>query len=151
MSANPIGTLATNPGQSGTQVGIGFVDLMMNQMIMEQLKSINSTGGFTASTIITLILIMSLTELKSSAGEFIRLIVAKIKEYIPYYGTIIYENIKWISHLMFGKFLIYVWTNLKKFKNIFKKKSVELKSAQDKKDDSFTYSISWIPRIQQAI
>lgn len=150
MSTNPSGTLTTHPGQSGAQVGIGFVDLMMNQMIMEQLKSINSTGGFTVSTIVTLILIMSLTELKSSAGEFIKLLVTKIKEYIPYFMTTIYENIKFALNFMFTN----VWGCFTKFKFFIKvstKQTYAEKETRPQKENSFTYLINWSPKIQQVI
>jgi hypothetical protein len=144
----PTGQLIATAGQSGAQMGIGLVDLMMNQMIMEQLKSINSTGGFTISTIITLVIIMSLTELKSSAAEFIKSTVSKIKEYIPYYCNVILDWIKYIICCIVTKCKnIWIWSWSWKVKT----QSNSALRVMRNENESFSYTIEWNPKIQQAL
>jgi hypothetical protein len=46
-----------------TNSGIGYMDFLMNQMIIDQLKSINKPDGFTFTTISTLLFILSVSEL----------------------------------------------------------------------------------------
>jgi hypothetical protein len=138
--------------QSGANVGIGYVDLMMNQMIMEQLKSINSTGGFTIGTVITLIIIMSLTEIKPLAGEFIKYIIIKTKEYVSYYGQLFLEYFTFYVLQNVKIIFNYIISFCENIKNkIQKQKDTNKNFQEEKKDDSFNYSIKWSPKIQSCI
>ena len=69
--------------QNGLGMGIGYVDLMMNSMLMEQMKVVSSPqGGLTFSTIFALIMILSINEIKPMANEFMKYLGKEIPKLI---------------------------------------------------------------------
>ena len=97
---------------AGVNPGIGYVDLMMNQMLMEQMKSINSTGGFTIGTVVSLLLILSLSELKPVVSEFMKSSIENIKNILINFPEKIKSFFCYVGNLLFG-FIIKKYKNYK--------------------------------------
>jgi ATPase family associated with various cellular activities (AAA) len=133
--------------QSGVNMGVGYVDLMMNSMLMEQMKVVSGSGGFTVGTIFALLMILSINEIKPLVGE-----------YMKYFATKIPEKFKeFMNYIFIG---LWGWMKKKyeeykksKSKQIVKKSNPENQKLviEEEKTDGFSYSIKWTPKIQSAI
>jgi SpoVK/Ycf46/Vps4 family AAA+-type ATPase len=137
----------------GINMGVGYIDLMINSMLMEQMKVVSGSNGFTVSTVIALIMILSINELKPMVGNFTKFLGTQVPIYIKSYVMTFFEKI----------FIFLKETFWNKIKEKPKKKSdIEIQTdfVQQKENniiitntkiDDYCYTIVWQPMIQSAI
>jgi hypothetical protein len=88
--------------------GMSYIDFMMNSMIMEQMKVVSNGNGFSIQVILSLIIILSMTELKPLVGQYVKIIGETIVGFLKVWLVYMYEYISSVFtvisiFLRFGK------------------------------------------------
>ena len=147
--------------QTGVNMGIGYLDLMMNSMIMEQMKVVSNNNGFTFSSLLALAIILSINELKPMMGQLIKYFGSELPKSI---GKLITTALHKLWEYIKNIYVVYKEKKKEKEKEKQAEtvpKSIEITEITEiteiaetyiiPTNNNYEYVIKWTPKIQSAI
>jgi hypothetical protein len=116
--------------------GASYIDFMMNSMIMEQMKVVSNGNGFSVQIVLSLVIILSMAELKPLIGQYVKIIGETIIAYSKIWLFYMYEYIADV----FCKVLV-----------LIRFKKTKIKNCDKIEESKQMYVIEWKPTIQTGL